>query len=70
LSVQLAQEDRMGRTTNGTALTLGDVVATMFAHAEVITPDARVAARLASRSLARLFFRSNRMDCVRKLRRR
>jgi hypothetical protein len=59
----------MGRTTNGAGASLGELITAAFDRAENITPDPRVAARLASLSIARLLLRSNRMDCARKLRR-
>ena len=59
----------MGRTTNGTGVSLGELIAAAFERAEDVAPNPRVAARLASRSIARLLVRSNRLDCARKLRR-
>ena len=59
----------MGRTTNGTGPNLGELITAAIERAEHITPNSRVAAQLASRSIARLLVRSNRLDCARKLRR-
>ena len=59
----------MGRTTNGTGPSLGELIVAAFERAEDIAPNPRVAAQLASRSIARLLVRSNRLDCARKLRR-
>jgi hypothetical protein len=59
----------MSRTTNGTGPSLGDLIASAFDRAEDIAPNHRIAARLASRSVARLLVRTNRLDFARKLRR-
>jgi hypothetical protein len=63
------QEGTMGRTTNATGPSLGELIVAAFERAEDIAPNHRVAAQLASRSIARLLVRSNRLDCARKLRR-
>ena len=59
----------MGRTTNGTGPSLGELTVAAFERAEDIAPNPRLAAQLASRSIARLLVRSNRLDFARKLRR-
>ena len=59
----------MGRTTNGTGASLGELIVAAFQRAEDVASNRRVAAKLASRSIARLLVRSNRLDCARMLRR-
>jgi hypothetical protein len=59
----------MGRTTNGTGASLGELIAAALQRAEDVAPNRRVAAKLASRSIARLLVRSHRLDCARMLRR-
>ncbi len=57
----------MTRTPKKSSLRLGDLVAAAFDRTEVVSPDRRQAANLASRTVARWLARMNRPDIAREL---
>jgi hypothetical protein len=58
----------MTPTTRPTVVSLGDLVAAAVDAADTVTPDPRVAAQLATRTVARRLARARRLDLTRQLR--
>ena len=59
----------MGRTTNGTASNLGELIVAAFERAEDVAPNPASRRNWRAARIARLLVRSNRLDCARQLRR-
>jgi hypothetical protein len=57
----------MTNATHQTKITIGDLVATAYGHAETLTTRADEASALAARTVARWLTRADRLDLIRRL---